>query len=336
MKKTTSKSVKTKVETIVTPPLNYSYVIILIAYTLITVLTPNLKAWDANGPKFLFLSLLNLLSFLFLIGRKEMRTNPTLHFAFFRNKIGLVYTLFMIMVLISFTKAINISESILSFSKYFTVFCMTYILSILFRFDRRYLRMVLIVMTVLLIADSFTVFYNILLYITKQVDSIYEIKSVYANKNVLAAAIFVKIPFALWLATFEKQWLKKLGFVTLFFAELAIFFMSTRAFYLGLIFLALIYGAYLLIIFLRDRKKTGLKTLSFFFGSLLIAFLFFSFTQHFLYPKKIDIYNKSYTERLSTITSGEAGRLESWKRSALLFKQDPLLGVGTGNWKIQV
>ena len=336
MKKRLLNKTKVQSEKAPPPPLKISYIIILLAYALITVMTPHFNAWDSNGPKFLSLSLLNLFTFIFLLSRKEFRSEPNVFWSFFLNKIGLAYTLFMVVILVSFTKAINIPEAILSFLKYFTVFCSAYILSILLRSDKRHFRMLVIVMALVLISDSITVFYNIFLYISKQLGSILDIQSVYSNKNILAAAIFVKIPFALWLATFEKGWLKKLGFITLFCAELAVFFMSTRAFYLGLIAIALVYGAYLLILNIRNGTIPWYKSLIPFFGTLALALLFYSFTQHYLFPKKIDTYNKSYIERISTIASGESGRLDNWKRSAILFKQNPLLGVGTGNWKIQI
>jgi O-antigen ligase/tetratricopeptide (TPR) repeat protein len=194
-----------------------------------------------------------------------------------------------------------------------------------------------IAMVFVLAFDSFTVFYNILLYLSRQVTSISEIKSVYANKNILAAALFVKVPFALWLATFEKGWLRKLGYFALFFAELAILFMSTRAFYLGLIFLVVAYSICMLFWAKRNKDSFRIKTLVLFFAVLALAFLTYTLTQQYLFPKtSTDIYNKTYTERLSTISEGEDGRLESWKRSAILFKQDPLMGVGAGNWKIRV
>lgn len=336
MKKHLLNKTKVQSEKAPPPPLKISYIIILLAYALITVITPNLGALDSNGPKFLSLSLLNLFSFIFLISRKELRPEPKLFWSFFTNRIGLAYTLFMGAILVSFTKAINIPEAILSFSKYFTVFCAAYILSILLRSDKRYFRMLVIAMTFLLISDSITVFYNIFLYVSNQFNSIYEIKSVYSNKNILAAALFVKIPFALWLATFEKGWIKKLGFITLFCAELAVFFMSTRAFYLGLIFLSLVYGVFLVIVDMRNPNVPWFRRLTTFFGLLMLAFLLYSLTQHYLFPKSNDIYNKSYTERLSTISDGESGRLDSWKRSGMLIKEHPILGVGTGNWKIEV
>ena len=156
MKKQYPKKTKVLSEKSATPPLNISYIIILLAYALITVLTPNLEALDSNGSKFLSLSILNLLSFIFLISRKELRPDPKFFWSFFINKIGLVYTLFMLVILVSFTKAINIPESILSFSKFFTVFCAAYILFLLLRSDKRYFRILVIVLVFVLKPYLFT------------------------------------------------------------------------------------------------------------------------------------------------------------------------------------
>ncbi len=338
MKTQTQKATnKTRVESSVVAPLKISFILILLLYIIVTVITPSLGAADRNGPKFLFVSLLNLFSFLFLLTQRECKYDPNLFFVFFRNRIGMTYTFLMGVILLSFTKSINLPESIISFAKYLTVFSSAYIISIIFLIDKRYFRFMSIAMVFVLLFDSFTVFYNILLYISRQVTSISEIKSVYANKNILAAALFVKVPFALWLATFEKEWLRKLGYFALLFAELAILFMSTRAFYLGLILLVVVYSIFILFQAKRNKDGFRIKNLIMFFAVLALAFLTYTLTQQYLFPKtSTDIYNKTYTERLSTISEGEDGRLESWKRSVILFKQDPLMGVGIGNWKIRV
>ncbi len=335
MKQQTHKTIA-QPQKVTTSPLKISYSIILLAYALITVITPNFHTINSNGPKFLSLALLNLASFIFLLFQNELKADPFLQGYFFKNKIGLAYTLFLGMILVSFTKAINVHESILIFAKYFTVFCAAYILSIILRFDKRYFKMLVILLILVLLWDCFTVFYDIYLYISKQISSIYDIKSEYSNKNILAAAIFVKVPFALWLASFEKGWLKKLGFFSVFCAELAIFFMSTRAFYLGLIFLSLVFSVFLIIRVRRDTTRSGFKSLASFLGLLVLAFILYSLTQYYLFPKAKDTYNKSYTERISTISEGESGRTDSWERSVILFKEDPLLGVGMGNWKIKI
>jgi O-antigen ligase len=334
VKKTTN---KTHVQGSAAPPLNILFILILLSYIIVTVITPSLGAADRNGPKFLFISLLNLFSFLAILAQREYRDKPNLFFVFFRNKIGMAYTILMGVILLSFVKSINLPESVISFAKYMTVFSSAYIISIIFLSDKRYFRLMGIALVFLLVFDSFTVFYNILLYISGKVTSISEIKTVYANKNILAAALFVKISFALWLANFEKGWLSKLGYFALFSAELAILFMSARAFYLGLIFLIVIYSICMLFQAKLSKNRSWIRTLVLFLAVFTIAFLSYTVTQKYLFPKNsTDIYNTAYTERLSSISQGEDGRLDSWKRSAILFKQNPLLGVGTGNWKICV
>jgi len=73
-------------------PVNMPFLFLLIAYGFVTVLTPNLNAWDSNGPKFLTLALLNLATFLFLFTRKEVKSRTEWYYAFFSNGIGIAYT----------------------------------------------------------------------------------------------------------------------------------------------------------------------------------------------------------------------------------------------------
>ena len=50
------------------------------------------------------------------------------------------------------------------------------------------------------------------------------IKAGYANKNILAAALFIKLPFALWLFTYEKKFFKYFSlFILNFFFTISVF-----------------------------------------------------------------------------------------------------------------
>ncbi|MFZ4520332.1 MAG: O-antigen ligase family protein [Bacteroidales bacterium] len=313
-----------------------SPLLVLLAYALLAVITPRFDAYDASGPKFLSLSILNLGTFLFIMLNKRMIAGSNGIELFFRNRIGMVYTIFIGLVLLSFLKSVNIPESVLSFSKFFTVFGAVFNISLLLRHDKKYLKIIVITFSLLLLADSVTVFYNILGYISNQVTAIYEIKSVYSNKNILTAAMFVKVPFALWLITFEKSWLRRLGFVTLFCAELAIFFMSTRAFYLGLIVIAILFVIYIAFQGPFQKSANKINTIGVFVAAIILAFAFYSVIQRYVFTNKNDLYNKTFAKRVSSIVSGDSLRIDSWKRSATLTWQEPLLGVGTGNWKIRV
>ena len=118
-------------------PIKWVFLGLLLGYGFVTVLTPNLKALDSNGPKFLSLAIFNLATFLFLFTRKELKFRPEWYLAFFKNGIGLVYCGLMVVSLLSFFKAYNLLESVLHFSKIFTTFSAAYLVSILVLADRR-------------------------------------------------------------------------------------------------------------------------------------------------------------------------------------------------------
>lgn len=318
-------------------PLNFIYSLILLAYGYVTVLTPNLEAFDSNGPKFMTIALLNLVVFAYLFTRKEVKQNTELSLGFFKSWAGIFYTLLMVVSLLSFVKAINVLESILHFSKIFTVFSAAYLVSIIVRSDRRYLTHLALGMTALLLFDGISVFYNIHKYVTGELADIGLIKTVYSNKNILAASIFVKLPFALWLLTFETGWKRFFAIVSGLAGLVAILFMSSRAFYIGLFFLTVAYLTYLGLNYFREKNKNFSRLILYYAGGLVAAILIFAMTQQFLYPKNEGVYNVGITERLSTISTKEESsnkRLSAWERSFHIIKQEPLLGCGLGNWKV--
>ena len=317
--------------------LKFAQIGLLIAYGFITVFTPNMNAYDANGPKFLALALLNLLTFLFLFSRKEMRTKPGWYYGFFGNGLGFTYLLMMTVSLLSFVKAINLTESILHFAKIFSVFSATYLVSVLVISEKRGLLYLAAVMTLLLIYDSFTVFSDIHQLITGKLTDITKVKSVYSNKNILAAAVFVKIPFALWLMMFQKKGWRTIGMVATLIAMVAVFFMSSRAFYLGLFFLTIALASFLTLRYFQTRDRFHIQTMVILVSFLVVSFLLFSATEKYFYPKADGKSNASVGARLSTITNTDVSagqRLDAWKRSWHVFKENPLLGVGLGNWKV--
>jgi len=318
-------------------PLNFIYSLILLAYGYVTVLTPNLNAFDSNGPKFLSIALLNLVVFAYLFTRKEIRHNPEFSLGFFKSGAGIFYTLLMVVSLLSFIKAINVIESILHFCKIFTVFSAAYLVSVIVRIDRRYLTHLALGMTALLLFDGISVFHNIQKYIKGELADIGLIKTVYSNKNILAASIFVKLPFALWLITFETGWKRQFAVVAGLAGLVAILFMSSRAFYIGLFFLTVAYLAYLGINYFREKQRNYSRLIFMYAGGLAAAILIFTVTQQVLYPKRAGVYNVGIAQRLSSISEKEESsnkRLTAWERSFHVIKKEPLLGCGLGNWKV--
>ncbi len=267
-------------------PVKLIHVVLLILYGYLTVFTPNMNTYDSNGPKFLALALLNLVTFAFLFSRKDVKTRQGWYFGFFGNAMGVAYTLLMVVSLLSFVKSVNVTESVLYFSKAFTIFSATYLVSVLVMAERRGLLYLSGAMTLLLIYESILVYSDIQEMIEEGTfRHILKVKSGYSNKNILAAALFIKIPFAVWLMLFRQKGWRVLGMTAIPLAILAVFFMSARAFYLGVFALVLVLLAYLGIGFLQKREKRYLWDGVWLVGFLLVALGTFSFVESNWYPK---------------------------------------------------
>lgn len=313
------------------------FICLLIAYGLITIITPRMGAFDSNGPKFFTLSVLNIITFTYLFTRKNLQSESNWQFKFFNTKLGLVYSGLLIVSLLSFINAINVVESVLHFTKILTVFSAAFLISILFTLDKKMLLYLSVAMVGLLIIDCITVYSNIIKYITGELETIAEVKSIYANKNIFASSIFVKTPFALWLMVFRRKELQILGIIGTFMAILATFFLSTRSFYLGIFMLTIVLIIFLTVQYQLNRDKYNLRLMGIYTIILLASFLIFSISQSFLYPKTNDRYNKDLVSKLSSINEQEtssATRIDAWNRSFMVLKANPILGVGIGNWKI--
>lgn len=320
--------------------LNPGWYILVMAYLFVPVFTPNFYTFDSAGPKFLALAILNLVSFVVLLSDRQFSARPEVRSGFFRNYTGMAYTLFLVITLLSFFSAINLNEAVLNLVRISTVFATTWILFVIFSSDHRYFLHLAAALSILLVFDSATVFYNILLYISGDLSSIMDIKSVYSHKNILASALFVKLPAAIFLAFYAPGWQKRLGYAAILCAVLATLLLSTRAFYLGLALLLIALLAFALARYMVMRKKGALLLIARWTGLFILAVLLYAAAQRFVFPKNTDtIWNTGIISRLSSISTGESStraRLGSWQRSVKLIGDHPLTGVGTGNWKVEV
>ncbi len=312
--------------------------VLLLVYGFLTVFTPNMRTFDSNGPKFFTLALLNILVFTYFFFISPERKDRSQLFKFFRSNVGLAYALMMLMALLSFFKAWNISESILHFSKIFTTFTAAWMVFLLVLRDKRALFPLAVGMSLLLILDSVHTFQGVRDFVIAGKGGIGAVKSSYSNKNILSSAIFLKLPFAIWLLYFQKNWSRYLGGLALFSGFLATFFLGARAFLLGTIVLSLVLFVYGFVRYRQVAEKKYFKYFAIYFGTLLLAFGTFFFVQKNVYPKKAQAVGVG--ARLSTITDKNNHsnnlRLAAWGQSLQMMKKEPLFGVGIGNWKIRV
>lgn len=321
-------------------PLDMLFGLIVLAYIFIPTFTPNWMSLDTNTPKFFMTAALNLVVFLILLFSSYFKNNTSFISGFFTGSIGIIYSGFLFFSLLSFTQAINLLESVLQFAKVFTVFASAFSLAMILMYDLRFVKLIVVVMTGLLLFDALSVFANINKFILGEIKAIAEIKTVYSNKNILASAIYVKLPFALWLMVFEKNWLKWLGWVALAFGVTATFFMATRAFYLGLSVISVFFIGYNIVVYIQQKKKPVILLTGLYLAALILAYATFSFVQTNLYPRqKKSRHTQGVIQQLATLKNPETAsknRSNAWKWSWKIIKEKPLLGIGSGNWKVDI
>lgn len=312
--------------------------LIVIIYILVVTFTPNWMALDTNAPKFLTLSIVNLFTFVYLYFIRNWLTASDVYRTL-KSNVAISYLGFLLFSVLSFTQAISIKESYLQFAKLFSVFSFAVIMALLVINNGKLVRFLAIVFASLLVFDALSVFYYIGKFIDGEILYISDIKTVYSNKNILASSIFVKLPFAIWLMFTGSKLLRNVGWVSLTLGVLATFFMATRAFYLGLAVLSSLFLIGSLLLYVKDKNKLYLKLSGLYALSLILAFLMFTFVQTNLYPKTGERHVQGIADQVSTIKDFDksAGlRISAWKFSVELIKEHPYLGVGSGNWKIQV
>jgi putative inorganic carbon (hco3(-)) transporter len=331
IKKTNSQ--KSIISTIAHP-----HFLILMAYGLITILTPNLGAYDSNGPKFLSLAILNSIVFGYWFLQNEHICTPNYFKRFFFSKIGIIFTTIILISGLSIIKSINTSESILHLSKLFTVYLATFIVANIF-LDKKILLLPFITAIIgLILFDTFYVYHDIYNYIQGNISNLTEIKAGYSNKNILAAAIFIKLPFALYLFTFKKRWLSTIGILTILMASIAILFLNTRSFYLGLIVLSLLYSLYLITLFTQRKEKTFFKKTVIYLGVIILSFIIYLGVENTFFPKESSGYDTNLEVRLTSVADedSDGGRLQMWRFTTEIIQDNLLLGIGAGNWKIAI
>lgn len=152
-------------------------------------------------------------------------------------------------------------------------------------------------------------------------EDIYTIKGTYSHKNLLSAALMLSLPFVIMGSVFlKKPW--NLGSrILVFLIVLEIFVLRTRGVWLG----TLAAGIGTTALFFLSRGKTSGVTFprNFFVAGLGVAVLVLA-----------GIFSSDKITAQVVNTANVEKRLNYWESSVKMIQDNPVLGVGAGNWKI--
>ena len=287
---------------------------------------PNFNAIDKIGPQYFYLSILNTLVLIYLI--YDIGLKDFYNLLFKRNFVIVSFYSFLIWGLLSFFYAINLSEVIIESSRIFIYIQAFSNLLIIIQRNRFDLKYIPIIFSIILMIESLWVFVEYInLYVSSQniiLNRSIQLRAFTGNINITAFAMLIKIPFLCFYLNQSKYFNLLIKIIILAFVFFTIFLIGSRGANLTLLLISILISiaGFKLI---HNGKRVSLIIIVALFTSVLI--------NNFVFQQ-----NKSlnYVERTSNIldTSSQK-RIRFYKHAVESIFENPLQGIGLGNWKIQ-
>ena len=292
---------------------------------------PNLiYVYDRVTSQLLFLSVLNVISFLLIVYKKNLDS----FFSNFQDKYHFYsYLGFVIISVLSLFAADNVVAGLVSLTKVFIFFTSYLIIIFLSRNQKiNFLKTFLSFALIGIFIES--VFINYLFYDSVVTNGNFlergnNFKGLTANINISSFSIALKIPFLLYIIFMKKnKFLRILSFILLYSSFLTILLLLSRAAILAISFV--LFSILLLLFF--NFNKFYIKNIS----RILIS-IFLSFISYQLINDKNP--TDLITDRFSTVTDPGSDdsvkeRVNFYSTAVMSIKENPLLGIGVGNWKV--
>ena len=312
----------------------------IVALYLIVHFIPDFGGADVMGAQWIYVSVIDF-AVLGYIAKNYAKFKEAIA-GVFKFKFTIVYFVFLLWALLSYFYAINPTEALVCLARLVSTFLIFINLSILFyKKDTQSLFLsVALLVSLTLLSDSMEVIKG---FVAKQgemsLDSlIISLMGRNGNKNVMAASLLIKFPFAVYYVSKSKIGGQVLAGIALFLGLIALFILNTRSTFVGLILILLIYT--LTTLFFKIKAKSTmtsiLKQIMFFVVPTVLAFFFANaILDNALKLQDTEGGYGTVTKRLGDISIEKGSdRIHLWSGAVDYALKHPLLGGGYGNWKL--
>ena len=293
---------------------------------------PNLSAVDKIAPQWLFMSILNGVSLIFL-AYNQIFYAESIKFTL-RSFMSLTYIGFIIWASLSYFYAINSTEVLVNIARQVNVLFM-YLLMGIFLYSFKH-KIQFISWTILLILVVEV--YAVIIEAQNMIDSTGVIssgtlKGVTANRNITAFSIAIKLPFVLYLIyEVKKVFYKVLLSILIFLSFLCLSMIQSRASFIGVGIILIGFFILNCSFFYRDKKAVHLYKIGYILIPLVLSI---SANQFFFSSKGADVISRASTISFTTNDGSVNQRLRYYEDVLTHLKSNPILGVGLGNWKLK-
>ncbi|MFL2603707.1 MAG: O-antigen ligase family protein [Flavobacteriaceae bacterium] len=320
--------------------MNLIHKINIILYVLVGII-PNLESIDKVTTQWLYLNLLNTISLLFYLIIDYPLKN------ILKSKVSILFLCFFFWSTISMVFAINRIESLVVLSQILAIVIAFFVLTICIKKIEKPFKFISNVISIFLIIELVNIYFPFFI-LDEAKSKIFNRSSIFlgfaANINITAFSIIYKLPFFIFSIMQSKKNKFLLYFIALLVFSLIIFAAGTLNSTRGAILTYSLLVPILIIISISIYIKSKESRL-FVFSCIYGLTVLLSYPSNLLLA---DSYNKSessITNRISSLNAlidkevnldqSLTQRKDFYKQALITIKNNPVFGVGIGNWKIK-
>lgn len=303
---------------------------------------PDFAAYDAMGPQWMYLVGLDLMVILYILSRKNEYNQATKKI--FKNNFSRLYLAFFLLAGISTFTAINPTESWVCFVRLIATIIAFFNMAILLKGRLDLFSWLAQLLGLILLYESILTISQFLKNVetTNLTELILGLKGTTGNKNIFAADLIVKIPFVIYCIQTGGNGKRIFNIGILILSTITIFLVNSRASFLSLILIVLLYILYNVLNYLKEKNiEKTIYRISFVLVPIIVAFIFSQVELQNVVSLQQDKFNSAYgsvTERVGTITNINSEdnmiRLRLWMHGLDYTMHHPIMGCGFGNWKL--
>ena len=309
---------------------------IFIILYLITGSLSNYGAIDILAPQWIYLGSINILVCCYILYASEDFREP--FYKLFSSLYIYVYIFYFLWNVFSYFYAVNPTETLINIPRIGNTFFAIFFCSLLiFNISNKF-KFISGIFFTFLLAEMISYYYDLSEVYPEQGLRVIAIKGFAGNKNITAASIAFKIPFAIYLfLNSKKVFFKIISFLILTSGVFAISLIEARAAILSTIIVLLL--LILFYIYKLIYEKIGINKIlikiSLIISPYLIAFLLNIFATNLATNKGRKIAITDTIGKISFTEESSNGRFNYWGDAWEYIKENPILASGLGNWKIE-
>ncbi|MEA3448109.1 MAG: O-antigen ligase family protein [Bacteroidota bacterium] len=260
-------------------------------------------------------------------------------FSILKNPFILIYVLWVILQGVGFFFAQNTGESLHEFLKtgsFFVLFFFLLLYIVPQKGSRTIFLKIMVLFTLLISIIGIVQALNMFSEHGFSLTNAKLIKGNFANKNMFSQILFFGFTFSAFTIYFLKKTWKNLAFLAALSSLLLIVLLMTRGVWLALIIASIVSLIFFVIYIRKHIRKSHLsrKSLIVFSGVGLASILLFGvISLQFDYGQSI---KKRIESSFNLSDNSTNSRFKLWGKTTELIEENPMLGVGSGNWKVEI